>query len=679
MYIAAGAGKGTLSMRAYFFLFLLSGLLLYGSLCTTEVKAEENLTITEQEDLCQETTTVTTAEELARWLAALDGNGGQVTLGAAITIEDSIFAYEDQANPIRICTGSFGLIYDGGSISTLGVELIGEGVDMPVLEIRGIEDKYGWFQVPDWNKILSDMDVTATGRDGLGGVAVLVTEDKVKRSSTASYEIRGRIHSYGEEAVGLMLTLDHPVDIYFLDIDVEGTNACAVTAPSGADVFGCSLSALGKGAVTAAGNGIVLDTCLLSSEPEDAKVISRTIERIVGLEPQIKQNIDYRSINLRLYEAKRYLLTGGRYLDICLEYDPDIFEDLDTSVLGEMKIPVSLPPCLQGLGLENEEPFTFHIRIQAPDLPIIDYISQKEDILTFLTWDDAAWESGWILWCSEDEGATWTNITGWEKVMWCEDPFSGTIFQMDVQGLEQPILLVLENSAGWGNVVSLIPGENGVISMGPGGDRDGGDREELPGSDGGEHNSDNTGGAAEDDSKENGPREDGSEENGSKEDGSKEDESKEDGSKKDGSEEDESKGDGTKENSHIESPAVKDVLMGNHSINNISVEGPPSDEITGGFPGSSLTGDTYSHGSSKKAVSNTSPVDTNGIGEPAKTPVSEQDTEKKTDNTVSSANHQAADGTELLLSVLVLCTAGVISVFATFRKKTGERRCRHKR
>ena len=252
--------------------------------------------------------------------------------------------------------------------------------------------------------------------------------------------------------------------------------------------------------------------------------------------------------------------------------------------------------------------------------------------------------------------------------MWREDPTSRTIFQMDVQGIEQPILLALENSTGWGNVVSLIPGENGVISMGPGGDRDGGDREELPGSDGGEHNSDNTGGAAEDDSKENGPREDGSEENGSKEDGSKEDESKEDGSKKDGSEEDESKGDGTKENSHIESPAVKDALMGNNSINNISVEGPPSDEITGGFPGSSLTGDTYSHGSSKKAVSNTSPVDTNGIGEPAKTPVSEQDTEKKTDNTVTYANHQAADGTELLLSVLVLCTAGVISVFATFKR-----------
>lgn len=668
-----------MSMRAYFFLFLLSGLLLYGSLCTIEVKAAENLTTTEQEDLCPETTTVTTAEELARWLAALDGNGGQVTLGAAITIEDTIFPYEDQANPIRICTGSFGLIYDGGSISTLDVELIGEGVDMPVLEIRGIEDKYEWFHVPDWNKILSDMDVTATGRDGLGGVAVQVTEDKIKRSSTASYVIRGRIHSYGEEAVGLMLTLDHPVDIYFLDIDVEGTNACAVTAPSGADMFGCSLSALGKGAVTAAGNGIVLDTCLLSPEPEDATVISRTIERIVGLEPQIRQNVDYRNISLGLYEPKRYRLTGGRYLDICLEYDPEIFKDLDTSVLGEMKIPVSLPPCLQGLGLENEEPFTFRVWIQEPDLPIIDYINQEEDILTFFTWDDAAWEPGWILWCSEDEGVTWTNITGWEKVVWREDPTSRTIFQMDVQGIEQPILLALENSTGWGNVVSLIPGENGVISMGPGGDRDGGDREELPGSDGGEHNSDNTGGAAEDDSKENGPREDGSEENGSKEDGSKEDESKEDGSKKDGSEEDESKGDGTKENSHIESPAVKDVLMGNHSINNISVEGPPSDEITGGFPGSSLTGDTYSHGSSKKAVSNTSPVDTNGIGEPAKTPVSEQDTEKKTDNTVSSANHQAADGTELLLSVLVLCTAGVISVFATFRKKTGERRCRHKR
>lgn len=61
------------------------------------------------------------------------------------------------------------------------------------------------------------------------------------------------------------------------------------------------------------------------------------------------------------------------------------------------------------------------------------------------------------------------------------------MFQLNVLEVDLPISLVLKNRAGWGNVVTLTPGEDGVVDPGTGGDRDGGDREEQPGGDGGEH------------------------------------------------------------------------------------------------------------------------------------------------------------------------------------------------
>ena len=459
-----------------------------------ETATDSNASAFLASDIQPEIAAVSTIEELAEWLASLDGQGGEVKLDETITLTETIWPNEDQSEPIIIHTGAFGLIYDGGYISALELELVGDGVDMPVLEIRSTSDGYGWFAPPDWNNTLSVMDVTSVGRGGKGGVAVKVTADRDTRTPVSNYERRGNIHSYGIGAVGLLLTPDQPVNTYFMNIDVEGENAHTVAAPNGADFFCCQLSAEGDGAVIATGGNIILDTCQLSSEPEGVTVIQRSIEKRVGVETQIEQNIVPEYIyDEPLSDIQRYLLTGGRYLDFYLVYNSEEIDALDTSVLGKIDIPVSLPEYLQGLGLEGGKDLTFRVWVRDPALPIIQNVQLEDGILTFFSWYGVDLEPETILWCSVDDCVTWTDITDNEAVMWNYDPIGGDLFQLEVDKIDRPVWLALENKAGRSNVIALTPGEDGVITPGTGGDRDGGDREELPGSEGGEHDSGGSG------------------------------------------------------------------------------------------------------------------------------------------------------------------------------------------
>ena len=433
-------------------------------------------------------TPISTEEELMQWVHDLDDLGGEVVLERPITITDPNWSCKYLYQPAVIHTGAYGLIFDGSYISASSLELVGDGVDMPVLEIKSTGEYDPWTACPDWNQNLNQINVTAAGRDGLGGVAVLITADRKERSPIYQYKGGGSIRSYGSGAVGLKFAPDISPKTYFLSIDVQGENACAVAAPGGADLFGCKLSAEGNGAVIADA-GVILDTCVLSPEPDGSTVNRRVIERRVGIDPQIKQNSDplttYNAVGL--FGIQRYVLTGGQYLDLRLLYDDRAVEQLDTSALGKIDIPVSLPTYMQGLGLENGEDFTFPVWICDPTLPILESVTQDDNVLTFFSWYGSVVEPGTILWCSEDGGTTWTDVTDWDAVQWQERPLFGDLFQINADSITKPLLLALENHAGWGNLISLIPGEEGVINPGSGGDRDGGDRDEQPGSDGGEH------------------------------------------------------------------------------------------------------------------------------------------------------------------------------------------------
>lgn len=438
-------------------------------------------------DFTDEPVMVNGIGDLNTWLEELDGHGGEVVLGSTIIIDETISPLADQDGPICIDTGAFGLIYDGGYIDSYNLFLTGEGVDLPVLEIKSTGEP-SWFPPLDWNIVLAGMDITALGRDGLGGTAVRITSDSDYRRPIAVYESRGQIHSYGRNAVGLALTADTMLEVYGLDMDVSGDNSRAVTAINGADLFLCSLSAQGEGATVASEDDIVLDTCILSPEPENIEVIHRTIERPIGIEPQIQQYADVSDVEdaVCFYEPTRFLLSGGRYLDVSLLHNKDGLSSLDTSTLGSVDFPITLPDTFQGFGLEGGSDFSIRVWVRDPDLPVIKSMSQEENTLRFFSWDNAKYKPGTILWCSEDNEKTWIDISKWEAVTW-NTSYRYYLFEIEADKITKPVSLALETKKGWSNIVTLTPGEQGAIHVGTGGDRDGGDRDEHPGGDGGEH------------------------------------------------------------------------------------------------------------------------------------------------------------------------------------------------
>ncbi|MBS4985504.1 MAG: hypothetical protein KH024_15070 [Hungatella hathewayi] len=452
-----------------------------------EIKTATALNAVET-DIPEETDIVSNFEDLHLWLENLDGYGGEVVLGDTITIKETISPSYNYTGPLSIDTGSFGLIYDGGYIDYCDLFLTGEGVDIPVLEIRNTGNGFGWLPPLDWNMVLSFMDVTALGRDGIGGTAVQISSDSHYRRSTASFESRGQIHSYGRHAVGLALAADTPLETYCLNIDVDGDNSRAVTSVNGADFFLCRLSAQGDGAAAASGDSIVLDTCCLSPEPENIEVIYRTIERPIGIEPQIQQYADVSDVAdaVCFYEPTRFLLTGGRYLDVSLLHNKDGLSSLDTSTLGSVDFPITLPDTFQGFGLEGGSDFSIRVWVRDPDLPVIKSMNQEENTLRFFSWDNAKYKPGTILWCSEDNEKTWIDISKWEAVTW-NTSYRYYLFEIEADKITKPVSLALETKKGWSNIVTLTPGEQGAIHVGTGGDRDGGDREEQPGGDGGVH------------------------------------------------------------------------------------------------------------------------------------------------------------------------------------------------
>ncbi|MEL4860939.1 hypothetical protein AAEU42_06800 [Pseudoflavonifractor phocaeensis] len=441
--------------------------------------------------------TVETAGELCAWMRSLGPEGGEITLGATVTLdwEDSPFFGANLEKPAVIHTGPHSLVYDGKGIRVVGQEIgifqiEGEGVDAPVLELRGDQ-----FFGSDWNEVLAYQEVTATGRDGRGGVAVQVTSDSVVRNNLEYYETRGRIHAYGAGAVGLKL--DVPARVNCLDIDVGGEGAVAIDGPEGTEAFLCALTAEAGG--RPAGDGVDTDGSILDQEGEGPRIECR-----VGIDPQIPLGTRRRDIEpiVRLDDVQRYRLTNGNYIDVYLIYDDNYDRRLDTKLPGPVDIPVALPKALQGLGLEGEGGLTFRAWIRDPALPILTDVERAGDTLTFSTSDyfvkaGAVWDPETKLWRSNDGGETWSDAT--DAVTWLIRPAAVERFALDTAGLDHSISLVLENGAGWGNVVTLTPGEEGVLTPGTGGDRDGGDREEQPGGDGGTHGGGTGSGGSSDD------------------------------------------------------------------------------------------------------------------------------------------------------------------------------------
>lgn len=124
------------------------------------------------------------------------------------------------------------------------------------------------------------MRITATGRDGVGGVALRIRQDDGLDINTVEVTFEGQICSYGEGAVGLYL--DVPLDVYCYNIKVEGANSAAVYAAQGANLYYCKLEAEGDGAAAVSDGGeFLLDTCAASPSPQNVQTINHHIVGII--------------------------------------------------------------------------------------------------------------------------------------------------------------------------------------------------------------------------------------------------------------------------------------------------------------------------------------------------------------------------------------------------------------
>ncbi len=424
-------------------------------------------------------------QELLDWLTAHQNIGGTVSLGCSIHIATgkTILNY---GGSLTINTGAYSLVYDGGGLSFGGdAHIIGEGVNMPVLEVKDL----GVMRIGDWSNVLNSLNVTAVGRDGLGGVAVRIcSSGSGRHDKTFIYsKPPGKILSYGEGAVGLELIGDFSA--YCFDIAVEGENSVAVVAPKFALLSFCRLSATGYGAVCVRGDGVVLDTCL--AQPDMGEGIHSYVRRFEPAYLMMKQNS---SVDDLLWELeKRYIyipLVGGEvksaFDGLIVMWDYDMCMDVDLSSTGITTVSGEIYASYQPFWLDNfldtSAAASMVIDVRDPDIPCIYEVrfvtlsTDGEEFAELRLWQSERWTlDDCILWRSDDSGDTWYDYSEdaiWEQgmsdgVSSVSFPVStitdGCMVQIEVPGIGESNIIVF----------SFVDGQP---TGDQGGDRTGADR-----------------------------------------------------------------------------------------------------------------------------------------------------------------------------------------------------------
>jgi len=431
--------------------------------------------------------TVYNEEQLMDWYVAKVGAGGTVSLGCNIVITEGNFDYNmnEKTPVVTIDTGEFGLIYDGGALSPGDFMLTGEGVDTPVLTV--IDP--GIFRA-SWAHSIQGLSVTATGRDGVGGVAVSVGAEPGYFWDWPPllhfYKTESLICSFGTGAVGL--ELEGHMEAYCLNIQVEGENSVAVNAPKGADLYYCKLKASGAGGLTARGGDILLDTCSLSPAAQGGNitVIQR---RIIGLSgsrfylpvPLNNYTVPYQSYIQFLTELSDGTLAARTFF----VYWDDAIDVIDLSEPSRTTVSGRFLPPFEGLGLTEDLTFALElvVDVRDPALPTIsdflmfDDSDDGEKYVCFEFWESDAWEAvDLILWRSDDAGATWYDYTGSDNIEWGYAGYSNGAFYFYYDEITDTVYFQLEAPGhGESNIVMLYSTDVGA-SVGDGGDRSGADR-----------------------------------------------------------------------------------------------------------------------------------------------------------------------------------------------------------
>lgn len=414
--------------------------------------------------------------ELENWVLQHSQDGGTVTLGNAITITQFIHI----KSPVTIDTGAFGLILDGSNIQGGALlHITGEGVDMPVVEV--ISTRQGFFYEAGWNNNILGYNITAVGKDGNGGTALLISQGNDKPVSLTTLNYQGYIRSIGKNAVGIKFAV--PNEAYCFQVEVSGENSTAVSAPNGVSLYYCKLFAEGAGAAVVREMGIILDTCFVAPEPQGIQNFNRSMlpEAVNPLYLPIRQYKVLSLFDIQPFTSLMTPLSGGDGYESVqrlfpVKWELNTFSNIDTSVLGKYSVAGNLGSHFQGIGLDNIE-LALTVEVRDPALPCIEQIMSKSDsrgkYFQLHCWDSYDWSDGTtVLWRSDNEGKTWKNATGSEDILW-----NGRDMHFYYDTLEQPVWFVIEIvGVGDSNVVSLSE-KGGMTVGGTGGDRTGTDRE----------------------------------------------------------------------------------------------------------------------------------------------------------------------------------------------------------
>ncbi|MGL6201122.1 MAG: hypothetical protein ACRC3H_19555 [Lachnospiraceae bacterium] len=454
-------------LKRFFFLTMLFSPVLYPSLLSYAQSDPQT------EDI------VYSLDELSDWWDAHLDTGGRVYLGDNITV--SSFLSNSYTNPeLVIDTGKYGLIFDGACIFGDNLSIIGEGIENPVVDVYDVGGFYF-----NWINAIHSLQVTAYGRDSIGGIAVRISQDDPDPVNLLYVDMEGSIQSYGKGAIGVYLAV--PLDVYCLNVSVEGAESTAIYSAQGANLYYCKLNAQGNGAASVTGNvKITLNACTANPQADNVTTIDYSIVDTIGrsLYYPVKQYSDY--VEYHDY-AYTFLLSRS---DAQLSYSETLYvswlpdpNDIDTQTLGRTVLSGTLSPAFQGLGLESQFPLELVVEIRDPAIPCIsnlrfyEKVSSVYAILSFWDTYDPNDENV-ILWRSDDNGQTWYDFTDSPDLEW--DGYDLIYYYGEITGT---ILLQLEViGVGESNVAALRSTDYGVGGE-TGGDRTGTDRVVKDGND----------------------------------------------------------------------------------------------------------------------------------------------------------------------------------------------------
>ena len=438
---------------------------------------------------------------LQDWIDEHAETGGTVKLGGPIVITSTIVG-PYSGGRIVIDTEEYGLIYGGGVLSLYDFEITGQGVDMPVLEF--VSRQRAWYESGNWNNDLMQLIVTATGRGGVGGVAVRVGTDDGCDFDMTTIVTGGRIVSRGAGAVGLELLV--PLDAYCFDIETQGEGSAAVSAQSGGTLRYSKLKATGGG-VSVSGNA-ALDTCLADPVPQGVVSINRQITALSG--KRLYLPVAQGETMLFPDYIYTFWLSGDDAFPPLRQSFPvsfDLYEDddvsrllVDTSVIGRHSVAARLFPAFAGLGLEGDFPLELIVDVRDPALPCFadvyfsDYDGNRATMILMVETE----KGDVILRRSDDGGENWRDAGNDPDIEWMGFDSGCYAISYSYDSLTHPVLFVLEKpGSGFSNVVTLYE-EDGVPMGDNGGDRTGVDRDGADNGAGGNTGNENPGDSGED-------------------------------------------------------------------------------------------------------------------------------------------------------------------------------------